>query len=59
MDRVVWQATVHGIAKSQTKLSDKIHNMLKFISLLTSKSTSVVLFEIVLLFRFYLPIQFV
>ena len=27
MDRGAWWATVHGVAKSQTQLSDKAHNM--------------------------------
>ena len=26
MDRGAWWATVHGVAKSQTRLSDKAHN---------------------------------
>ena len=25
MDRGAWRATVHGVAKSQTQLSDKVH----------------------------------
>ena len=27
MDRGAWQATVHGVAKSQTQLSDFIHSL--------------------------------
>ena len=34
MDRAAWQATVHGVAKSQTRLSDRktIHTELRVLN---------------------------
>ena len=29
VDREAWQATVHGVTKSQTQLSDRAHFLLK------------------------------
>ena len=39
MDREAWRATVHGVTKSQTRLSAFAHRPLEYCSLLPSPTT--------------------